>query len=267
MGLRLLSCFGRSQKINKSGDNTTVDEASEEQRRCGAVLVELFSSQGCKTSPEAELLLSRLGRGDFNLDVPIIALAFHVDYWDYIGWRDPFASSLWTVRQKAYVESLNLDTLFTPQIIVNGRTHCMGTDEESLLSAIHSATRFALPTMQATFQRPASNSLQVSLTGSLRTKIDSGGADVMVALYESGLMTDCDKGENKGRVLTNDYVVRRMEKLCSVKDISAKKTVSGAVNFELWEDFNPAKCGVVLIIQNGSTHTLGIQQFSLPDPI
>ncbi|XP_068644440.1 uncharacterized protein [Aristolochia californica] len=264
MGLRFLSCFGRSQK-NASNDNTTVDESSEEQRRCGAVLVELFSSQGCKTSPEAELLLSRLGRGDFNLEVPVIVLAFHVDYWDYIGWRDPFASSLWTVRQKSYVESLCLDTLFTPLIVVNGRAHCMGTDEEELLSAIQSATRFTSPTMQATFQRPTSNSLQISLTGALRTKIDSNGVDVMVALYESGLVVDCDKGDNKGRVLANDFVVRRMEKLCNVKDISAKKTLSGVVNFALWEDFNPLKCGIVLLIQNTSSQTLGIQQFPLPD--
>ncbi|XP_068669360.1 uncharacterized protein [Aristolochia californica] len=264
MGLRLLSCFGMSQR-NASNNNTTVDESSEEQWRCGAVLVELFSSQGCKTSPEAELLLSRIGRGDFNLEVPIVALAFHVDYWDYLGWRDPFASSLWTVRQKAYVESLNLDTLFTPLIVVNGRAHCIGTDEEGLLSAIQSATRFASPTMQATFQRPTSNSLQISLTGALRTKIDSSGADVMVVLYESGVVMDCEKGENKGRVLTNDFVVRRMEKLCSVKDISAKKTVSGVVNFALWEDFNPVKCGIVLLIQNSSSQTLGIQQFPLPD--
>lgn len=115
-----------------------------------AVVVELFSSQGCKISPEAELLISRLGRGDFVLSRPVIVLAYHVDYWDHMGWKDPFGSSLWTVRQKAYVEALNLDTLFTPQIVVQGQAPCVGNDEENLLSAIQDASPFPAPTLQVT---------------------------------------------------------------------------------------------------------------------
>ncbi|KAG5047252.1 hypothetical protein JHK86_016658 [Glycine max] len=75
--------------------------------------------------------------------------------------------------------------------------------------------------------RPAPDSLQVFLRGALRTKVDNDGANILVALYENGLVTDCPRGENKGRVLSNDYVVRKLEKLCTVKDITAKKTVSG----------------------------------------
>lgn len=112
------------------------------------MLVELFSSQGCKTSPEAELLISRLGRGDFNLDRPVIVLGFHVDYWDYMGWKDPYGSSQWTVRQKAYVESLQLDTMFTPQIVVQGGAHCVGNEESNLLSNIAAAPRFPSPNFQ-----------------------------------------------------------------------------------------------------------------------
>lgn len=103
--------------------------------------MELFSSQGCSTSPQAELLFSRLGRGDFNLDLPVILLAYHVDYWDYAGWKDPYSSTLWTVRQKAYVEALNLDTMFTPQIVVQGKAQCLGDDEDALLASISSAVR------------------------------------------------------------------------------------------------------------------------------
>lgn len=67
-------------------------------------MVELFSSQGCATSLQAEMLISSLGRGDFQLDdTPVVMLAYHVDYWDYMGWKDPFGSSQWTVRQKTYV--------------------------------------------------------------------------------------------------------------------------------------------------------------------
>ncbi|KAL5972990.1 hypothetical protein ACLOJK_039797 [Asimina triloba] len=119
----------------------------------------------------------------------------------------------------------------------------------------------------ATFQRPAQELLHVTITGALRTKVDSSGADVMVALYENGLVTDCDKGENKGRVLSNDYLVRRMDKLCTLKDVSAKKNVSGTVKFPLWEGFNSTKCGVVVFVQNSSLHAFGSQQFHLPEDL
>lgn len=164
---RLFSCFGRGGgaagsssggAAKPSTDGTTADQSVEEQRRGGPVVVELFSSQGCATSPQAELLLSRLGRGDFHAagdqdgggeGLPaVVVLAFHVDYWDYMGWKDPFASSMWTVRQKAYVESLRLDALYTPQVVVQGRAQAVGTDEAGILSAVRSAARFPSPTFQ-----------------------------------------------------------------------------------------------------------------------
>ncbi|KAK4255754.1 hypothetical protein QN277_008709 [Acacia crassicarpa] len=268
----LLSCFWkRGSGAHRSADEPVVVRESsvtaEEMKGGGPVLVELFSSQGCATSPAVELVVSRLGRGDFQLEMPVVVLAFHVDYWDYMGWKDPYGSSQWTVRQKAYVERLGLDTLFTPQIVVQGRVHCVGNDENALITAISEAPRYPSPSFQATFQKPSPDSLQVSLTGALRMKINSDGIDVMVALYESGLVNNCEKGENKGRVLSNDYVVRRLEKLCNVKDISPKKTLSGTLNFPLWEGFNATKCGIALFVQNRSHQIFGSQCFKLPDDI
>ncbi|KAK8694764.1 hypothetical protein V6N13_072309 [Hibiscus sabdariffa] len=86
-------------------------------------------------------LLSRLGRGDFQLDMPVIVLAYHVDYWDYMRWKDPYGSSLSTIRQKAYVEALILDTIFTPQVVVQGRAQCVVNEEDTLLSTITNAPR------------------------------------------------------------------------------------------------------------------------------
>ncbi|CAN4104134.1 unnamed protein product [Withania somnifera] len=185
MARRLFSCFGNG-KSNSSltnhstnnKDSAVADLTAEEHKRSGPIVVELFTSQGCVTSPEAELLISRIGR--------------------------------------AYVEALNLDSMFTPQIVVQGRDQC------------------------ATFERPTPESLQVSLQGSLRSKVDNNGANVMIALYECGLVTDITTGENKEKMLANDYVVRKLEKLCSVKDDTAKKTISGTVTFSLWDGFNSA---------------------------
>lgn len=158
MGRRLFACFGKghsssspsSREKRTSAVASTADVSAEEQRKSGPVLVELFSSQGCATSPVAELLCSRLGRGDFNgSDVPpVVVLAYHVDYWDYMGWKDPYGSSQWTVRQKNYIEALRLDTMFTPQVVVQGSAHCVGNDENDLLTCIKQAPRYAAPTFQ-----------------------------------------------------------------------------------------------------------------------
>ncbi|XP_028548163.1 uncharacterized protein LOC110112021 [Dendrobium catenatum] len=108
---QLFACFNRG--TSSSERKKTADSAMEEHRRAGPVVVELFSSQGCGTSTEAEDITTRLGHEEI-VDVPMLVLAFHVDYWDYRDWNDPFRSSAWTVRQKAYVESMRLDTLYTP---------------------------------------------------------------------------------------------------------------------------------------------------------
>ncbi|KAI4388157.1 hypothetical protein MLD38_000513 [Melastoma candidum] len=263
MARGFFSCMGRGSSQERAA--AMADAAAEENQRGDAVLVELFSSQGCATSPEAEILVSRLGRGDFELGFPVIVLVYHVDYWDYTGWKDPFGSSSSTVRQKAYVEALRLDTLLTPQVIIQGRAHCVGTDQEAMLSAITSAPRFMAPTFQAAFQRPSPDSLQVTLSSATKNKIDEQEANVMVALYENGLVTDCSNGENKGRVLANDYVVRKLENLCSAKEISAKKTMLGGVNFPLWEGFNSNKCGLVIFIENNAHQIICSQSLALPE--
>jgi len=236
----------------------------------GPVLVELFTSQGCTTSPAADLLISKLGQGDssreLELDVPVIFLAYHVEYWDYLGWKDPFASSLWTVRQRAYSQSLEQDSIYTPQVVVQGRSQCLGSDTESVLSLIRSAPRFPFSEIKTTIARPSESSIEVSLSGPLRFKVEGYSLDILVALYENGLVTDCTKGENKGRLLTNDFVVRCLEKACTLKDVSARKTVTGKVTFNLWEGYSRSKCGLVMFFQNASTLEIqGAQSLELPD--
>jgi hypothetical protein len=120
---------------------------------------------------------------------------------------------------------------------------------------------------QVTFQRPNPTTLQATFTGPLRARVEGGGS-VMVALYENGVVTDCGRGENKGKALLNDHVVRGLEKVAAVRDgASAKKTVSGSVQFPLWDGFRATKCGVVLFVQNAALQVLGVQHFDLPDKV
>ncbi|TVU38431.1 hypothetical protein EJB05_11801 [Eragrostis curvula] len=268
MAPRLLACFGRRTASAPEDGTTAADD--QQVAPPGPVLVELFSSQGCAASPEADAVAARLAQDSGS--GAVVVLGFHVDYWDYRGWKDPFATSAWTVRQKAYVEALRLDTLFTPQVVVQGRAHCVGTEQDALAAAVRDAPRYPAPAMKVTFQRPNPTTLQASFTGTLRSKLESGsgggGASVMVALYESGLVTDCGRGENKGKSLLNDHVVRRLEKVAALREgASAKKSVSGTVQFALWDGFRATKCGLVLFVQNAAQQVLGVQHFDLPDNV
>lgn len=263
MAPRFLACFGR-------GGATASAPEPVEDLAPGPVLVELFSSQGCAASPEADALVARLAQESSETgggERAMVVLGFHVDYWDYRGWKDPFAASAWTVRQKAYVEALRLDTLFTPQVVVQGRADCVGTEQDKLAQAVRDAPRYPSPAMKVKFQRPNPSTLQASFTGALHSRVDGGGS-VLVALYESGVITDCGRGENKGKSLLNDHVVRRLEKVAAVRDgASARKAVSGSVQFPLWDDFRATKCGLVLFVQNSALQVLGVQHFDLPDNV
>lgn len=144
MAPRFLACFGR-------GGATASAPKPVEDLAPGPVLVELFSSQGCAASPEADALVARLAQESSEAGAgerAVVVLGFHVDYWDYQGWKDPFASSAWTVRQKAYVEALRLDTLFTPQVVVQGRADCIGTEQDKLALAVRDAPRYPSPAMK-----------------------------------------------------------------------------------------------------------------------
>src|SRR5262245_59154605 len=102
------------------------------------VVLELFTSQGCSSCPPADRVLSMLG-SDPSLRARVVPLAFHVDYWNSIGWTDPFSSSAWSERQSAYAKQLALDSVYTPQIVVNGHDQLNGSDEDGIRRAIDAA--------------------------------------------------------------------------------------------------------------------------------
>ena len=102
----------------------------------GFAVVELFTSEGCSSCPPADELVARIQKE--NSDQPVYILSFHVDYWNNLGWKDPFSSAAYSKRQKEYANRLNLQSIYTPQVIVNGRTEFVGSDEGKMLNAIKS---------------------------------------------------------------------------------------------------------------------------------
>ncbi|MEM7051323.1 MAG: DUF1223 domain-containing protein [Acidobacteriota bacterium] len=182
-------------------------EAAEGDVAAGPVLVELFTSQGCSSCPPADRLLRQLA-ADPDLAARLVPLAFHVDYWNDLGWRDPFSKRRWTERQVAYDGSLGVGTLYTPQLVVAGREHVVGSHEGEVRRALEEA-----------LARPAVGRLEARLesgTGHARVTLErplEAAAELWLAEIESGFATDVPRGENADRQLRNDYVVRHLERL------------------------------------------------------
>jgi hypothetical protein len=172
----------------------------------GAIVLELFTSQGCSSCPPADRLLTELTSAVHER--PVIALAFHVDYWNDLGWRDPFSSSAATERQERYASVLGRG-LYTPQLVVNGRAHVVGSQRGEVERAIASAR--LVPGLAASAQLQGS-ALYVAASA-------PSGTRAIVAIVEDALQTEVRAGENAGARLLNDRVVRAFAPLADGRAI------------------------------------------------
>lgn len=177
-----------------SGAPTEVQPAP---RGGGAVVIELFTSQGCSSCPPADRLLGELVRGD-NAGA-LIVVAYHVDYWNDLGWVDPFSSSGATELQQRYARRFGRGP-YTPQLVVNGRAHVVGNQRGDVERAIGAAR--PVPGMGAA----------TKLDGDALWVMASPptGARATVVVWEDGLATSVPAGENRGETLREERVVRAM---------------------------------------------------------
>lgn len=162
------------------------------------VVVELFTSQGCSSCPPADELLAELAE-----DETLVALSLHVDYWDYIGWQDPFSDPLYTERQRAYLAGLSNRFIYTPQIIIDGRWDVVGSRQGQVRQAIEKARetpKIPIVLEQDRLTIPAGHAPE-------------GGATVWMAFFDKRHETEVRAGENNGRKIVNVHVVRRMVKI------------------------------------------------------
>lgn len=178
----------------------------------GVAVVELFTSQGCSSCPPADAVLSELGKESF--DGTVIPLAFHVDYWNQIGWTDPFSSAQWSDRQRAYAATMKSSQVYTPQVVINGREQLVGSYGSRVRAEIAKQLKSdAIGSVTIRDIHRTGNELTVvvdAMPPSGRT------ADVHVVLFENGVTTSVKSGENSGRKLTNDFIVRSMKRGKSV---------------------------------------------------
>ncbi|WP_371036514.1 MULTISPECIES: DUF1223 domain-containing protein [unclassified Rhodosalinus] len=163
------------------------------------VVVELFTSQGCSSCPPADAFLADLAERD-----DVIALALHVDYWDYIGWKDSFAQPAFTARQKAYAHAAGHNSIYTPQMIVGGADHVMGARPMAVIDLIRA---------HAEAPRKVSLGLERAAGAKVAIEVEAvapvGAAQVHFVRYRPHATVKITRGENAGRTLAYSNIVTR----------------------------------------------------------
>lgn len=161
-------------------------------------VIELFTSQGCSSCPPADRFLGELSSDQKD----VVVLSYHVDYWDYFGWKDTLGSPVFTQRQKDYAKSRGDAQVYTPQVIVNGRGHMVGSDRPAITNAIRRSSSMSVE-VDAMLD---DNVLTVKLSGSLAEQGQK--ADVYLLGIEKEAVVKIQRGENAGTTQTYKNVVR-----------------------------------------------------------
>ena len=165
------------------------------------VVLELFTSQGCSSCPSADSLLGELAESRDD----VVALSFHVDYWDYIGWEDRFATAETTDRQRAYARHLGVAYVYTPQLVVDGARHVVGSNRRAVSDAIDVSKSAKARRAPVSITSSTSDRLTVEIG---RSEGYYGEATVWLVSVDRQHETAVDAGENRGRTLLNFNVVR-----------------------------------------------------------
>jgi len=174
------------------------------------VLIELFTSEGCSSCPPADALLEKLDRSQPVSGAELIVLSEHVDYWNDIGWKDPYSAREYSERQSAYAVQFGLGSIYTPQMVVDGHFELVGSDERGALRAVESAvTVEKMLLMLSSVQVESPNKLSVHVeTGPLPSSLAAKSANVFLAVADESDESRVTRGENAGRTLNHVAVLR-----------------------------------------------------------
>lgn len=184
------------------------------------VVVELFTSEGCSSCPPADALLKELSERQKMDDVQIVALEEHVDYWNHLGWRDPYSASEFSERQNDYSHVFGTDSVYTPQMIVDGQHEIVGSRSLAAREAIHKAASQpkAEIALLATANLPSGKPAFEVQIKSLNGISPRGAVELWLVVTERGLQTDVKAGENSGETLKHAAVVRSLRKIDTIRE-------------------------------------------------
>ncbi len=193
--------------LNASGDS----DQKQDQR--SPILIELFTSEGCSTCPPADTLLEKLDSVQPVPGAELIVLSEHVDYWNHDGWKDPFSSSSYSDRQNAYKSRFSLESVYTPEMVVDGSSEFVGTNLHAAEKALTEATKSTkLPITLSGLSIDAGNTLQAHIQSDALPAASGGkDADVYLAVALHHAESDVLRGENAGHHLAYTDVVQNLK--------------------------------------------------------
>jgi hypothetical protein len=216
----------------------------------GFAVVELFTSEGCSSCPPADEAVGRLDKGKNNLFV----LSFHVDYWDNLGWKDKYSDAAYSARQKEYGTLLHVDNIYTPQIIVNGKTQFVGSNETQLKETIQSSLA-EIPETDIRLKVLQESNHKIPITIS---SDGNAGLKLNLALVQNSAKDFVQRGENKGKTLSHFFIVRDFKVLPNPKG-------SNTFYLDIPKDLSSSQCSVVAYLQNSNNgHIVAASGSSIP---
>ena len=203
-------------------------------------IIELFTSEGCSSCPPAEKVIAQINESNSN---NTIILCYHVDYWNYLGWKDQFSKNIFTERQKEYATQFNLESIYTPQAIVNGSTQFVGTAKAKLLQAIGSSSQEEFD-IKITSQQLDGNKIDLTYTSNPL----NANEKIVFALVQKMATVKVLAGENKGETLPHINIVN---------DIKKTAATQGSISLQSIDSLLSKNFFVVAFVQN--TQTLHIK--------
>lgn len=215
------------------------------------VVVELFTSEGCSSCPPADVVLGRLQREQPVPGVEIIGLGEHVDYWNYLGWPDRFSAPIFSARQAQYHErAFPRGVVYTPQVVVDGIAEALGSNPLAVREAIvKAAQRTKLPMRVRASSAAGSVTVAVGIDG-----ITEHRAAVVLVAVEDGLTTDVQRGENRGRTLAHDRVVRWIDTVARVDAGAGAEDIERSL--PIGADWDIGRMRVVALLQDTASRAV-----------
>ena len=216
------------------------------------VVLELFTSEGCSSCPPADRLLQSLDEKQPFSRTDLIVLSEHVDYWNGSAWVDPYSSKLFSERQRSYAEYFRLDTVYTPQAVIDGQRETVGSNAVEIRNAVEAATRNQKVAVMLSKAVRDGNRIKFHLTSADLPRA-AGPFSVYVAVAENKVQSNVAGGENGGRALTHTAVVRTLARIEVVRGgVSLSKDVTVPISS------GAASSGfrVVVLLQDDRSHKI-----------
>lgn len=218
------------------------------------VVVELFTSEGCSSCPPADKVLSELAEEGGPDGIRVIPIAYHVDYWNYIGWEDPYSLKDANKRQYSYAERMKRDGIYTPQMLIDGRVEFVGSNATKAAAEIRKAAAVEKVRVYVTEQRWREDG-RLLVTAGVRGDGLSQETQLLMLLTEDNLTQQIAAGENKGRTLHHDGVVREVMYLTLEQQDPRNYTATAPLNMH--PDADPAQTSLVILVEKPEGGILG----------